>query len=75
MSLQVGHRRQSGRQGVGALVANPDFRRVWAAGAVTGMVRWLDMLVLTLFARDLAEAAAFVALAFLVRMAPRLLVP
>ncbi|MDE2892563.1 MAG: MFS transporter [Chloroflexota bacterium] len=73
MSLQVGHRRQSGRQGVGALVANPDFRRVWAAGAVTGMVRWLDMLVLTLFARDLAEAAAFVALAFLVRMAPRLL--
>ena len=37
------------------------------------MVRWLDMLVLTLFARDLAEAAAFVALAFLVRMAPRLL--
>lgn len=37
------------------------------------MVRWLDMLVLTLFARDLAEAAGFVALAFLVRMAPRLL--
>ncbi len=37
------------------------------------MVRWLDMLVLTLYARDLAEAAGFVALAFLVRMAPRLL--
>ena len=37
------------------------------------MVRWLDMLVLTLYARDLTEAAGFVALAFLVRMAPRLL--
>ncbi len=81
MSLRVGRssqqpsQRPSQRQGhgIGALVGNPDFRRVWAAGAVTGMVRWLDMLVLTLFARDLAEAAGFVALAFLVRMAPRLL--
>ncbi len=66
MSLPVARRS-------GGLLSNPDFRRVWAAGAVTGMVRWLDMLVLTLFARDLAEAAGFVALAFLVRMAPRLL--
>lgn len=66
MSLRVGRSRSS-------LLANPSFRRVWAAGAITGMVRWLDMLVLTLYARDLAEAAGFVALAFLVRMAPRLL--
>ena len=56
-----------------SLLHNPGFRRVWAAGALTGMVRWLDMLVLTLFARDLAEAAGFVALAFLIRMLPRLL--
>ena len=66
MSLRAG-------RGSGGLLSNPSFRRVWAAGAVTGMVRWLDMLVLTLYARDLAEAAGFVALAFLVRMAPRLL--
>ena len=66
MSLRAG-------RGAGGLLANSAFRRVWAAGAVTGMVRWLDMLVLTLFARDLTEAAGFVALAFLVRMAPRLL--
>ncbi len=69
MSLSVGLRGRSR----GGLLQNSGFRRVWAAGAVTGMVRWLDMLVLTLFARDLAEAAGFVALAFLVRMAPRLL--
>ncbi len=37
------------------------------------MVRWLDMLVLSLYARDLTEAAGFVALAFLIRMLPRLL--
>lgn len=70
MSLRIGPR--SGGSS-GGLLQNSGFRRVWAAGAVTGMVRWLDMLVLTLFARDLAEAAGFVALAFLVRMAPRLL--
>ena len=66
MTLRAGRGRST-------LLANPSFRRVWAAGAITGMVRWLDMLVLTLYARDLAEAAGFVALAFLVRMAPRLL--
>ncbi len=70
MSLRIGPR--SGGSS-GGLLQNSGFRRVWAAGAVTGMVRWLDMLVLTLFARDLTEAAGFVALAFLVRMAPRLL--
>ena len=72
MSLRVGSH-AGGIRGRGGLLANTGFRRVWAAGAVTGMVRWLDMLVLTLYARDLTEAAGFVALAFLVRMAPRLL--
>ncbi len=56
-----------------SLLSNPGFRRVWLAGAITGMVRWLDMLVLSLYARDLTEAAGFVALAFLIRMLPRLL--
>ena len=56
-----------------SLLSNPGFRRVWLAGALTGMVRWLDMLVLSLYARDLTEAAGFVALAFLIRMLPRLL--
>ncbi len=76
MSLQIGSRGEGGEgggAGRGGLLQNDGFRRVWAAGALTGMVRWLDMLVLTLFARDLAEAAGFVALAFLVRMLPRLL--
>ncbi|MXX79669.1 MAG: MFS transporter [Chloroflexi bacterium] len=70
MSLRIGPR-EGGASG--GLLQNTGFRRVWAAGAITGMVRWLDMLVLTLFARDLTEAAGFVALAFLIRMLPRLL--
>ena len=74
MSLRIGRRgARGGGRGRGGLLQNAGFRRVWVAGAITSMVRWLDMLVLTLFARDLAEAAGFVALAFLVRMLPRLL--
>ena len=56
-----------------SLLANPAFQRVWAAGAITGMVRWLDMLVLTLYAYQLTGEPSSVALAFLVRMLPRLL--
>ena len=55
------------------LLSNDAFRRVWAAGAITGMVRWLDMLVLTLYAYELTGEPSSVALAFLVRMLPRLL--
>lgn len=55
------------------LLANSAFRRVWAAGAITGMVRWLDMLVLTLYAYELTGEPSSVALAFLIRMLPRLL--
>ena len=56
-----------------SLLRNPAFQRVWAAGAVTAMVRWLDMLVLSLYAYQLTESVGAVALAFLVRMSPRLL--
>ena len=55
------------------LLSNDSFRRVWAAGAITGMVRWLDMLVLTLYVYELTGEPSSVALAFLVRMLPRLL--
>ncbi len=55
------------------LLSNSAFRRVWAAGAITGMVRWLDMLVLTLYAYELTGEPGSVALAFLIRMLPRLL--
>ena len=55
------------------VLANPAFRRIWAAGAITAMVRWLDMLVLSLYAYELTGEVGAVAVAFLIRMAPRLL--
>ena len=57
----------------GSPARDPQFRRVWAAGAITAMVRWLDMLVLSLYAYQLTGSVGAVALAFLVRMSPRLL--
>ena len=62
-----------GRVGSSGVLANPAFRRIWAAGAVTAMVRWLDMLVLSLYAYELTGEVGAVAIAFLIRMAPRLL--
>ena len=64
---------RSGRAGSGGVLANPAFRRIWAAGAITAMVRWLDMLVLSLYAYELTGEVGAVAIAFLIRMAPRLL--
>lgn len=64
---------RSGRVGSGGVLANPAFRRIWAAGAITAMVRWLDMLVLSLYAYELTGEVGAVAIAFLIRMAPRLL--
>lgn len=55
------------------VLANPAFRRVWAAGASTAMIRWLDLLVLGVFTFELTDSAGKVAIAFLVRMLPRLL--
>ena len=55
------------------VLRNPEFRRVWAAGILTSMMRWLDLLVLGVFTFDLTDSAGQVALVFLARMLPRLL--
>lgn len=62
---------ESSRSG---LLSNTSFRHVWAGGAITSMVRWLDMLVLALFAHELNDGdVGAVAVALAVRMAPRFL--
>ncbi len=55
------------------VLANPGFQRVWATGALASAMRWLDLLVLGVFAFDLTGSAFKVALLFFFRMAPRLL--
>ena len=32
-----------------ALLAEPDYRRLWAVGAIIGVVRWLETLAVALF--------------------------
>ncbi len=54
-----------------SVLRNPRFRRIWAAGFLTSMMRWLDLLVLGVFVFDMTDSAAKVAIVLLVRMLPR----
>ncbi len=51
----------------------PSFRRIWIAGGLSALVRWLDMLAIGIFTYQLTEDAGAVAFTFVVRMFPRLL--
>ena len=51
---------------------NEAFRRIWVAGILTSMMRWLDLLVLGVFTFELTDSAGRVALVLVARMIPRL---
>lgn len=53
-----------------ALVAVPDYRRLWAIGAGVGVARWLEFLGLGIFAFELTGSPSLVALLAIVRMVP-----
>tara|TARA_Y100000588_G_scaffold387660_1_gene485913 strand:+ start:728 stop:1999 length:1272 start_codon:yes stop_codon:yes gene_type:complete len=55
-----------------SLFRNSHFRRIWAAGILTSMMRWLDMLVLGVFTFELTDSAGLVAIALVTRQSPRL---
>ena len=55
-----------------SVLRNEQFRRVWAAGILTAMMRWLDMLVLLVFTFELTDSAGQVAMVLVARMIPRL---
>lgn len=54
------------------MLQNPEFRRLWAIGALGGTMRWLDTLVLALVTFDLTGSPFLVSLIFFFRMAPML---
>lgn len=54
----------------GALFAVPDYRRLWAAGALTGCSRWLEFIALGIFAYELTKSPPLVALLAVLRMMP-----
>lgn len=54
----------------GSLFALPDYRRLWVAGALTGITRWLEFIALGIYAYELTHAPPLVALLAVIRMAP-----
>jgi MFS family permease len=58
--------------GIRSVIRNPQFRRIWATGILTSMMRWLDLLVMGVFTFELTDSAARVALVLVARMLPRL---
>ncbi len=55
------------------LLRQPDFLRAWLAGAMAGIMRWLDMLAVALYVLDITDSPLSVALALFVRMVPMFL--
>ncbi len=51
----------------------PDYRRLWAAGALTGIARWLEFIALGIFAYELTQSPKLVALLAVLRMMPYVL--
>ncbi len=57
-------------RGLGALLAVAAFRKVWAVGALGGVVRWIEMLAFAVYVFDITHSPFLVALVSLVRMLP-----
>ncbi len=61
------------RAGPAALLALPDYRRLWVAGGLSNAMRFLEMLAAALFTLDATGSAFAVALVTAARSAPMLL--
>lgn len=53
-----------------SLLAEPVFRRLWVIGVFTSIARWLDMLVVGIFAWEITGSPFLVALLVLLRLLP-----
>jgi len=56
-----------------ALLARPDYRRLWLAGCVANSMRWLELLVVGIYTFDLTGSTLMVALVTVARTLPLLL--
>jgi MFS family permease len=57
----------------GALFAIADYRRLWAAGALTNIGRWLEFIALGIYAYEVTQSPPLVALLAVLRMMPYVL--
>jgi MFS family permease len=60
----------AGNPGLGGLLAIADFRKVWAVGALSGLVRWVEMLAFAVYIFDISNSPFQVALVSLLRILP-----
>ena len=58
---------------IAALMTNGDFLRIWGAGTLIGIVRWLETLAVGIFVIDLTGSVSTVATVGFMRMLPMLL--
>ncbi|MFN4088456.1 MAG: MFS transporter [Alphaproteobacteria bacterium] len=64
---------QDGARAAPGLLAQPDFRRAWLAGALAQTMRWLEVLVVGLFVLQMTGSAGMVAFVLFLRMLPSFL--
>lgn len=66
----MGHDGKGTILGALKLLSDRDFARVWAGGAILGVVRWLEALAVGIFVFDLTGSASAVAFVGFMRMVP-----
>ena len=55
------------------LLGRAEFRRVWLVGLLTGFIRWMDVLAVSVYVLQITGSPFFVALTLFVRIIPLLL--
>jgi MFS family permease len=58
---------------IGALLRQPDYRRIWGAGVATGICRWLEILAVGVYAFEVTGSPFLVAFLFFLRLTPLVL--
>lgn len=56
--------------GAAVLFGEPDYRRLWAVGGLSGIARWLEFLALGVYAYEVTGDPGFVALVAILRFLP-----
>jgi MFS family permease len=56
-----------------ALLADPDFRRMWLVGAITASIRWLELLAIAVYVLERTGSPSMVAFMTVLRLAPMFL--
>jgi MFS family permease len=67
------HSRGSGASAAASLLADPAFLRVWLTGGIAGVLRWLELLAISVYVLEVGGSPFLVALMTFLRMAPMFL--